>query len=196
MFTSVGMQYANGSNQHKWHLQPSFQGFFFSHDNTVVFVRHLLHLFHSLHPASTCTSQLPVAHFNLFPAITYVSRKTQPPSHQELICQEQDRSVSLLLLLIAALRQLLKWEQEIRRVGGMRYHKLNWDLICDGISKHPVWRFAGNTLGGMSSPSGQAIALRLCEQFLITSVWLTGNFDLSSRHKQATGVYTAATTWC
>lgn len=121
-----------------------------------------------------------------------------PLSHTlaELICQEQDRSVSLLPPLIAALRQLLKWEQEIRWVGGMRYHKLNWDLICDGISKHRVWRFAGNTLGGMSSPSGQAIALRLCKQFLITSVWLTGNADLRSRHKQATGVSTAAATWC
>lgn len=121
-----------------------------------------------------------------------------PQSHTlaELICQEQDRSVSLLLPLIAALRQLLKWEQEIRWVGGMRYHKLNWDLIYDGISKHRVWRFTGNTLGGMSSPSGQAIALRLCKQFLITSVWLTGNIDPCFQHKQATGVCAAAATWC
>lgn len=116
-----------------------------------------------------------------FLATTLAERHIFSP--YELICQEQDRSVPLPLLLIAALRQLLKWEQEIRWVRGMRYRKLNWDLICDGISKHTVWRCAGNTLGGMSSPSGQTIALRLCKQFLITSVWLTGDFDLSPRHK-------------
>lgn len=98
------------------------------------------------------------------------------------------------LLLINALRRLLKREQEIRRVGGMRYHKLNWDLICDGISKRAGWRGAGNTLGGMSSPSGQTIALRLCKQFLITSLWLTGDFDPRPRHKQATGVCRAFAT--
>lgn len=152
-----------------------------------------------------CTSQLPVAHFHhllhhyrrhYHMPSHHVSRKTYPPQKNphpaspcltptayELICQEQDRSVPLPLPLIAAPRQLLKWEQEIRWVGGMRYRKLNWDLICDGISKHAAWRGAGNTLGGMSSPSGQTIALRLCKQFLITSVWLTGDFDPRPRHK-------------
>lgn len=83
-----------------------------------------------------CTSQLPVAHFHhLLPHYRrhyhmpshHVSRKTYPPQKNphpaspcltptayELICQEQDRSVPLPLPLIAAPRQLLKWEQEIR----------------------------------------------------------------------------------
>ncbi len=190
-FTSViflsSAQYANDSIQHVWHLQPPFSVFslhcHICQKSGFCYIQHI----QQVHMQVNCLWHISIFLFHIITDIitclasTLAERHIFPP--YELICQEQDRSVPLPLLLIGALRQLLKWEHEIRWVGGMRYHKLNWDLICDGISKHPVWRRAGSTLGGMSSPSGQTIALRLCKQFLITSVWLTGDFDPSPRHK-------------
>lgn len=148
-----------------------------SHVYSAIFGFCCIQYIHQVHEQVSCLWHISIVLFHTitdvitFLATTLAERHIFPP--YELICQEQDHSIPLPLLLIAALRQLLKWEQEIRWVGGMRYRKLNWDLICDGISKHAVWRCTGNTLGGVSSPSGQTIALRLCKQFLITSVWLT-----------------------
>lgn len=88
-------------------------------------------LFCSAHPANMCPSQLPLACFHLslhhyhrhyhMPS-HHVSRKTYSTLHPpyELICQEQDRSVPLSLCFLSS--QLLKWEQQIRWVVGMRYH--------------------------------------------------------------------------
>lgn len=121
MFTSVCLIAAFNIN-----IIYSHHFLFSSHCSTVIFVSPLV--FCLAQPASTCTSQTPAAHFNLSPFPRYhrndhmsshhVNGKTYPqqplPSRYELIRQGQDCSVPLPPLLIAALRQLLKWDREIR----------------------------------------------------------------------------------
>lgn len=63
-------------------------------------------------------------------------------------------------------------------------------MLCDA-EQVTLW---GGVVG--LPPSGQTIALRLCKQFLITSVWLSGDFDPSPRHKWVTGACRAAATGC
>ncbi len=146
MFTSVCILYSVWLILFNINMTPSTINSHFStvmttlSDSSEVFC--FCSLQHIQHVQINCLWQSSIS---LFPAITDIitclattlAERHTPPSY-ELICQQPDRGVPPPLLLIAALRQLLKWEREIRWGGGMRYHKLNWDLICDGISKHPL----------------------------------------------------------